>query len=118
MTALTEDQKQNTVENCMAGLEQARQLRDHLKDTGPQDKYEEAARKVSALNTITENLLVQKLKDWCADANSLLPELADLSDQAQKSIDNVKKSIEVAKNIDEAFSVLDKLIQLAGSITF
>jgi hypothetical protein len=118
MIPLTEEQKQNTIDSYLADLEQARQLRDHLEKAGPEDKHKEADGKVTELNEATEKLLIQKLQEWRTDADSFLPQLANLSDQAQKAIDKVKKSIGVAKSITEAFSALDKVIGLARSITF
>jgi hypothetical protein len=101
---------------------QARMITDRLFsvmlcNTGPEDKYKEADERVTALNEITEKLIMQKLKEWCGDIDSFLPQLTDIGGQAQKAIDNVKKSIEVAKSITEAFAALDKVIELAGSIT-
>ena len=92
------------------GLSQAQLMYMDLRDAGDAANAAKAQSRMTALQGQVDSLLSKQLADWQAGAETLIPQLTALSNQAQQAVTSVSQDVSIAQNIVSALGVLDQLI--------
>jgi sugar-specific transcriptional regulator TrmB len=81
---------------------------------GMDDDAEEVKAKNTELSEKVDNLLSNIMKDWIDDtALGVAKELQKINRKIQDTISDIKKDIEIAKNVVKILSYLDEAIKFA-----
>ena len=106
----------NLYNELQQAVDTARELHWHFLDTGSEDEAKRAKRRVKKMQDEIDDLLFEYFDKWVGDAKVLIPEIQKMVKDAKDALGDIKKSVDLLKNIPKAMKTFDEIIKIAAGI--
>lgn len=110
------EDKESVVDQLLMVKRKGHMLEIDLRFEKMEDEAEEVKGKTDKLSEEIENLLADLMKDWVGSAKETIESIKKTNKKLQDAIRDIKKDVEVAKNIVKAVGFLDEAIVIAVNL--
>lgn len=116
MTIKTKEDKESIVDNLLITKRKGHNLEIDLMFKGMETEAENIRTETNELSKKVDSLLADLMKDWIGSAKATIESTRKTNQNLQKAIRDIKKDVEVAKNIVKAVGYLDEAIVIAVNL--
>ena len=114
---MNQEKKLAIIDKFLTTKRKGHMLEIDLSFKGMDDDAEKVKAKNTKLSEKVDNLLANIMQDWIDDtASGVVEELKKINRKIQDTIRDVKKDIELAKNVVKALGYLDEAIKFATNL--
>jgi uncharacterized protein with PhoU and TrkA domain len=116
MTIKRKEDKESIVDNLLITKRKGHNLEIDLMFKGMETEAKNIRTQTNKLSKKVEILLADLMKNWIGSAKSAIESTRKTNQNLQKTIRDIKKDVEVAKNIVKAVGYLDEAIVIAVNL--
>lgn len=116
MTIKRKEDKESIVDNLLITKRKGHNLEIDLMFKGMEAEAKKIKTETDKLSKQVDNLLAQLMTDWIGSAKTTIESTRKTNQNLQKAIRDIKKDVEVAKNIAKAVGYLDEAIKIAVNL--
>jgi hypothetical protein len=114
--AFEQTQKEQVIESLMAEHRQGQITEINLRLQGKPDEAERVWQSNSRLSAEIDILIGQLMDEWLGNAERAIKGLAKISAKLEAAVAEIKKQINVAKNVVKIIGLLDDAVAIAKKV--
>jgi DNA integrity scanning protein DisA with diadenylate cyclase activity len=116
MTIIKKEDKELIVDKLLITKRKGHNLEIDLMFKEMEDDAKKVRRKTKNLSKKVDSLLSALMQDWIGSARLTIESINKTNENLQKTIRDIKRDVEVAKNIVKAIGYLDDAIMIAANL--